>query len=70
MPSDGIALIPNRIFRDADPVEAKFLLRMKGVRDALPQIALFEIDPNWALYAVGSIRKYLEAELPGAIIIS
>lgn len=70
LPADGLDLIPNRIFRDASPIEAKFLLRMKGVKDALPQLALFEIDPNWQLYAVGSIRKYLEGELPGAIIIS
>lgn len=70
LPSDGIDLIPNRIFRDANPVTAKFLLRMRGVKDALPQIALFEIDPNWKLYAVGSIRKYLEGELPGVPIIS
>lgn len=70
LPADGVALIPVRTFRDVNPVEAKFLLRMKGVRDSLPKIALFEIDPMWKLYLVGSIRKYLEEQLPGAVIIS
>jgi hypothetical protein len=70
LPADGVSLIPVRFFRDANPVEAKFLLRMKGVKDSLPKIALFEIDPMWKLYAVGSIRKYLEEQLPGAVIIA
>jgi hypothetical protein len=70
LPADGVALIPVRTFRDINPVEAKFLLRMKGVKDSLPKIALFEIDPMWKLYLVGSIRKYLEEQLPGAVIIS
>jgi hypothetical protein len=70
LPADGIELIPVRTFRDANPVAAKFLLRMKGVKDSLPKIALYEIDPMWKLYLAGSIRKYLETELPEAIIIS
>jgi hypothetical protein len=70
LPSDGVDLIPHRTFREANPVEAKFLLRMKGVKDALPKIALIEIDPMWKLYLVGSIRKYLEEKLPGATIIA
>jgi len=70
LPADGITLIPVRTFGDANPVEAKFLLRMKGVKDALPKIALFEIDPMWKLYTVASIRKYLAEQLPDAVIIS
>ena len=70
LPPDGISLIPVRTFRDANPVEAKFLLRMKGVKDSLPKIALFEIDPMWKVYAMSSIRKYLEGELPDTTIIS
>jgi len=70
LPADGIPLVPHRTFRDANPVEAKFLLRMKGVKDSVPQVALFEIDPMWKLYTVASIRKYLEEQLPGAVIIS
>lgn len=70
LPAEGISLIPWRTFRDANPVEAKFLLRMKGVKDALPQIALFEIDAMWSLYAIASIRKYLQEQLPDAVIIA
>ena len=70
LPADGIPLIPWRTFRDANPIESRFLLRMRGVKDQLPQIALFEIDAKWQLDTVGSIRSYLEGALPSAIIIA
>lgn len=70
LPADGVSLIPWRTFRDANPCEAKFLLRMKGVKDGLPQIALFEVDAMWKLYLVGSIRKYLEEKLGPVVIIA
>lgn len=70
LPADGVPLIPWRTFRDANPVESKFLLRMKGVKDGLPQIALFEIDAKWKLDTVGSIRSYLAGELPDATILA
>lgn len=70
LPADGVPLVAVRTFRDANPTEAKYLLRMKGVKDALPQMALFEIDPMWKIYTVASIRKYLEDQLPGATIIA
>jgi len=40
------------------------------VKDALPQIALFEIDAKWQLDTMGSIRSYLAGELPDATIIA
>lgn len=70
LPADGVPLIPWRTFRDAAPVESRFLLRMRGVKDALPQIALFEIDARWKLDTVNSIRSYLAGELNDAIIIA
>ncbi|HEV2133766.1 MAG TPA: hypothetical protein VGR47_05840 [Terracidiphilus sp.] len=70
LPSDGVPLIPWRTFRDANPVESRFLLRMHGVKDGLPQIALFEIDAKWKLDTIGSIRNYLASELPDATIIA
>lgn len=70
LPSDGIALIPWRTFRDAHPVVSRFLLRMKGVKDALPKIALFEIDAKWELDTVASIRHWIEKNAPGALIIA
>lgn len=70
LPADGVKLIPWRTFRDVSPVESRFLLRMRGVKDGLPQIALFEIDAKWRLDTVNSIRSYLQAELPAATIIA
>ena len=66
LPAEGIPLIPWRTFRDATPVESKFLLRMKGVKDALPHIALFEIDAKWQIDTITSIVAYLEKWLPEA----
>jgi hypothetical protein len=70
LPADGIPLIPWRTFRDANPVESRFLLRMRGVKDGLPLIAIFEIDARWKLDHVASIRSYLHGELPDATIIA
>ncbi len=70
LPSGGIPLIPWRTFRDANPVESKFLLRMKGRKDALPLIALFEIDPTWKIGTMQSIVKYIKAAVPEAIVIA
>ena len=70
LPADGVSLIPWRTFRDATPVESKFLLRMKGVKDALPHIALFEIDAKWQVDTMQSIASYLTKELPQANIIA
>ncbi|HVJ09303.1 MAG TPA: hypothetical protein VM554_13055 [Acidisarcina sp.] len=70
LPADGVPLIPWRTFRDAHPVESKFLLRMKGVKDSLPQIALFEIDAKWPLETKHAIKKYFEQNLPEVPVIA
>lgn len=70
LPADGVPLIPWRTFRDAHPVQSRFLLRMKGVKDALPQIALFEIDAKWELDTIASIRRWIEENASGAIVIA
>jgi hypothetical protein len=70
LPAEGIPLIPWRTFREAAPVESKFLLRMKGVKDALPQIALFEIDAKWRLDTIAAISRFLNEQIPAATIIS
>lgn len=69
LPADGIPLIAHRTFRHANPVASKYLLRMKGVRDQLPQIALFEIDARWRLDTIASIVHYLEKNLPPETVI-
>lgn len=70
IPAEGISLIPWRTFRDAAPVESKFLLRLKGVKDGLPMVALYDIDQKWQLDTVGSIAKYLQKHVPDATIIA
>ena len=59
LPADGISLIPWRTFRDAAPVDSKFLLRFKTVKESLPQIALYEIDQMWKIDTVKSIAHWL-----------
>jgi hypothetical protein len=70
LPAEGIPLIPWRTFRDASPVESKFLLRLKSVKDSAPQAALFDIDQKWRLDTVNSIAHWLEKEVPAARIIA
>jgi hypothetical protein len=70
LPADGIPLIPWRTFRDADPVESKFLLRLQQVKDDLPKVALFDIDQKWQLNTVNSIAKWLGEKLPDARVIA
>jgi hypothetical protein len=70
LPAEGVPLIPWRTFRDAAPVESKFLLRMKGVKEGLPHIALFEIDAKWRVDTMQSIATYLTTALPNVIIIA
>jgi hypothetical protein len=65
-----IPLIPWRTFREVNPVESKFLLRMKAVKDSLPHIALFEIDGKWKLDTVQSIHDYITENLPEATVIA
>jgi hypothetical protein len=70
LPADGISLVPWRTFRDVNPVESKFLLRMKAAKDALPTVALFSIDEKWKLDTVQAIAKYLGDALPDARILA
>jgi hypothetical protein len=70
LPVDGIPLIPWRTFRDAAPVESKFLLRLKTEKNSVPGVALFDIDQKWQLDTVNEIARYLRKHLPDATIIA
>lgn len=70
LPQDGIPLTPWRTFRDINPVTSKFLLRLKGVKDALPHVALFEIDAKWRLDTVHSIEGWLSRNVENIPIIA
>lgn len=69
LPADGVPLIPWRTFREVNPVQSRFLLRMKGVKDALPHIALFEIDAKWELDTRAAITSWLQSQIPGLPVI-
>jgi hypothetical protein len=70
LPAEGVPLIPWRTFREASPVESRFLLRLQGVKDAAPNVALFEIDQKWKLDTVESIAGWLKAAVPAARVIA
>ena len=70
IPAEGIELIPWRSFRDAAPVTSKFLLRLRGVKDGLPALALFEIDQKWKLDTIHSIGDWLRKNVKGAKVIA
>ncbi len=70
LPADGIPLVPWRTFRDAAPVESKFLLRLKQAKDDLPLVVLYEIDQKWKLDTVNSIAKWLEKHVTDVKLIA
>lgn len=65
-----IPLIFWRTFREANPVESKYMLRLKGESGKVPHAALFEIDAKWQIETMASIADYLRAALPEATIIA
>jgi hypothetical protein len=66
-----IALAPYRTFREIDPVESDFLIRMRGKKDALPQIALYGVDGGgWKLDTVLAVKFWLQASLPDVTVIA
>lgn len=65
-----IPLIFWRTFRDATPVVSKFMLRLKGVKDSVPLVALFEIDAKWQLDTMNSIADALRGYAPGVKILA
>lgn len=67
-----MSLQPYRTFREVAPIASDFLLRMKAVKDGLPQIALIAVDGGrWKTDTVWAVRDWLVANLPeGTTIIA
>jgi hypothetical protein len=66
-----LPLAPYRTFREIDPIESDFMLRMKAVKDGLPRIALLEVDGGkWKLDTVLAIGAWLAEQLPEATVIA
>ncbi len=61
-----VKLTPIRTFAEAAPVQAEFLLRLKGQgSNQLPLVALYNLGGiKWQNDAMLSIKKYLEDHLP------
>lgn len=69
LPAEGVPLIPWRTFREAAPVESRFLLRMKADKLNIPRIALFELDEKWKVDTARAIADHLAELVPGATIL-
>jgi hypothetical protein len=67
-----IKLFPYRTFREIDPVESEFLVRIKGEPGKLPTIALIEIDGSkWKHDTALLMKSWLRRELiAGTVIIA
>lgn len=67
-----IPLFAYRTFREVDPVQSEFLLRLQGKQGQLPSIALLQVDAGkWKHDAMLLVRNYLKRSLPeGTIIIA
>jgi len=70
LPAEGVPLIPWRTFREAAPVESRFLLRLQSVKDGAPHAALFDIDQKWKLDTVASVAAWLREALPAARVVA
>jgi hypothetical protein len=65
-----VTLTPWRTFREIDQPESKFVLRVKGDPDQIPEIALFEADGGaWRLEAIERIAAFLRPRIPTEVVI-
>jgi hypothetical protein len=60
-----IKLMPYRTFREVDPIESEFILRLKGKPGELPTIALLQVDAGkWKHDTQLVVKKWLAKHLP------
>jgi hypothetical protein len=67
-----IKLMPYRTFREIDPVESEFIVRLRGKQGELPTIALIEVDAGrWKHDTALMVKRYLAKHLPeGTVIVA
>lgn len=64
-------LAPYRTFREVEQPASPFLLRVQGVKDQAPTLALFEADGGaWKNEARSRVQAYLEVQLESAKVIT
>jgi hypothetical protein len=65
-----IKLMPYRTFREIDPVQSEFIVRLKGAQGALPIIALIPVDAGrWKHDTALLVKYWLVAELPEDTVV-
>jgi hypothetical protein len=66
-----IPLIPWRTFHEPGLplVVSKYMLRLRGIKDTVPTIALHEVDGKWRTDTMAGITAYIRKELPKAVVI-
>ncbi len=57
-----IRLNPIRTFIEVEQPEGSFVLRLKAVKDSLPQAALYELHTNWKRAAAVAVKGYLDSK--------
>lgn len=60
-----ISLMAYRTFREIDPIESQFTVRLKAVKDNVPQIALLQVDADkWRHDTIRVLHTFLTNRLP------
>jgi hypothetical protein len=67
-----IKLMPYRTFREIDPVESEFIVRLKGAQGQLPTVALIPVDAGrWKHDTALLVKYWMVRELPeGTVVIA
>lgn len=58
-----VRLVPIRTFIEVAQPSSEFILRLKPVKDQLPQVALFEIPSNWRREAAVNVKAFLDSKM-------
>jgi hypothetical protein len=65
-----IKLMPYRTFREIDPVESEFIVRLKGTPGQLPTIALLGVDAGrWKHDTALLVKYWMVANLPKDTVV-
>jgi hypothetical protein len=65
-----IKLFPYRTFREIDPVESEFMVRLKGEPMKMPTIALVEVDcSRWKMDTALMVKNWLVKQLPSGTVV-
>jgi hypothetical protein len=65
-----ISLLPYRTFREIDPVQSEFIVRLKGEPGKLPTIALVEVDAGrWKHDTALLVKRWCVANLPDGVVV-